>query len=123
MQQSERFFIEGRNPFDIHFYYSEEAMDSALEIRNRMMEKFPFLKFFNPHSKPIGPHTLPFWEADFSNSKNVNQDLGEIIIWLLQNRKNHSVLIHPHTYGQFVIDHTQNAIWLGEKLELNLKIN
>ena len=109
-----------KNPMEIHFYFTKETSDFALEIREELKKKFPTLTFYNPHFENIGPHLYPMWEADFSKSKEFHKDFGSITHWLMLNRKGHSVLIHPHT-GNSLKDHTINAIWLGEKLNLNFK--
>jgi DOPA 4,5-dioxygenase len=36
------------------------------------------------------------------------------------NREGLDILIHPET-GDDVEDHTNHALWLGEKLELNIE--
>jgi len=113
------FLIPNKNQFDIHFYFTEETSESALQIRKKLSEKFAFLTFYDPWYKPVGPHKQPMWEADFSKTLNLNEDLGSVIIWLMENRGSHSILIHPHT-GNSLADHTIHPIWLGDKLELNL---
>jgi len=61
------------------------------------------------------------WEADFTNSQNVDKDFGEVVRWLMLNRNGHSILIHPHT-GNSLKDHTDYALWLGDKLPLKLEV-
>ena len=120
MKNTTSFLLPNRNPLDIHFYYNEKTATSALKIRKKLSESFDFLTFYDPFDTPIGPHPVPMWEADFSKSKNVNEDLGRVLLWLMENRNNHIVLIHPHT-GNGLLDHTTHAIWLGDKLNLNLE--
>ena len=45
--------------------------------------------------------------------------LDQMISWLMLNRRGHSCLIHPITRYE-VLDHTERALWLGEKMPLNL---
>jgi aromatic ring-cleaving dioxygenase len=115
------FLLANRNPFDIHFYFTKETTESALDIRKRFSEKFPFLTFYDVNYEPMGPHHFPMWEADFTNSKDLYADLGRTVIWLMEHRKEHSILIHPHT-GNPLLDHTINPIWLGDKLPLKTEV-
>lgn len=119
----EGFFKEDRTPFDIHFYFDDKTIESALKIRKDMSREFNGFKFYEPQFEKVGPHPLPMWEAHFSKAYNKNSpdELGRAIIWLMKNRKQHSVLIHPNT-NDALKDHSVNAIWLGEKLNLNLDI-
>ncbi|MFM7886275.1 MAG: DOPA 4,5-dioxygenase family protein, partial [Pseudanabaena sp.] len=49
----------------------------------------------------------------------VNQ-FERIVPWLLLNRQSLAILVHPNT-GNAIADHTDHALWLGEKLEVNLE--
>lgn len=113
--------FDKRNPFDIHFYFTKENEKSALEVREKLRKEFDFLTFYDPHPNGIGPHLCGMWEADFKNSKNQNEDFGKVLAWLMLNRNGHSVLVHPHT-GNSLKDHTDHAIWLGDKLKLKLEV-
>ncbi len=65
--------------------------------------------------KPIGPHPLPMFEAHVDSD-----NLAGIEQLLTKNRKNCSILIHDKT-GDHVYDHTKEARFLGEPLELNIE--
>eukprot|EP01120_Amphizonella_sp_Union-15-10_P001915 TRINITY_DN12061_c0_g1_i1.p1 TRINITY_DN12061_c0_g1~~TRINITY_DN12061_c0_g1_i1.p1 ORF type:complete len:134 (+),score=21.73 TRINITY_DN12061_c0_g1_i1:90-491(+) len=108
------------NRFDIHFYYTKETQSSALKIREELKQRFPWLRFFNPHNQAMGPHPQPMWEADFYNSENLYADYGEVLFWLQLHHNGHSVLIHPKT-GYPKREHTENALWLGERLPLKVE--
>ena len=43
-----------------------------------------------------------------------------VVPWLMLNRKGLEILVHPST-GDAVADHTAHALWLGEKLAVNLE--
>ena len=64
--------------------------------------------------KPIGPHPIGSWET-CCNSTALSRGMS----WFMQNRGNHSVLLHPLTkYG--LKDHIDRAMFLGPSLFLNL---
>jgi DOPA 4,5-dioxygenase len=48
-------------------------------------------------------------------------EFAKVVPWLMLNREGLDILIHPET-GDAVIDHTLNAAWLGERLELNTEV-
>jgi DOPA 4,5-dioxygenase len=110
-----------RNPYDIHFYFNNvnDEIYSSYVIKLELQLKFPWLKFYPIHYTKIGPHTKPMWEADFTNCPNVEEEYPKVVEWLEKNRRTHSVLIHPNTNDPY-LDHTENAVWLGQPIELDL---
>ncbi|KAL8667194.1 MAG: hypothetical protein Q9202_000766 [Teloschistes flavicans] len=65
----------------------------AQTLRQEIMQEFPELPMFKMHQKPIGPHSLGMFEVD---------------------------IFTPAQLGDEFKDHTQNAIWIGESVPLNL---
>ena len=47
------------------------------------------------------------------------EQFAQVVPWLMLNRENLDILVHPST-GDDVADHTKHALWLGNKLELNV---
>jgi aromatic ring-cleaving dioxygenase len=45
---------------------------------------------------------------------------ASVVPWLMLNREGLEILVHPST-GDAVADHTDHALWLGEKLAVNLE--
>lgn len=72
---------------------------------------------FRMHQTPVGPHTLGMFEVDVFTPAQ----LGALMGWLAIHHGTLSILIHPHTGDEFE-DHTQNAIWIGERVPLNLDV-
>ena len=52
--------------------------------------------------------------------KFLPNQFAKVVPWLMLNHEGLDILIHPET-GDDVIDHTDHALWLGEKLELNIE--
>jgi DOPA 4,5-dioxygenase len=48
------------------------------------------------------------------------EEFGKVVPWLMLHHAGLDVLIHPST-GEDVGDHTHRALWLGEKLALNIE--
>ncbi len=113
--------LKHRNPYDVHVYYDdEESRARAMELRDRMQVKFPWMRFHRPFGRPIGPHPIPMWEADFASYENRDR-WDEVRAWLESEAGGLSVLIHPHSTDSDYADHTTNAHWVGEALELRIE--
>lgn len=66
--------------------------------------------------RPVGPHPLPMFEIAFPDAHR-----AAVLDWLQAHHGGQSVLLHPET-GNDLVDHTDNARWLGERLDLDLSI-
>tara|TARA_R110002072_G_scaffold150883_1_gene299546 strand:- start:2040 stop:2366 length:327 start_codon:yes stop_codon:yes gene_type:complete len=102
--------------FHVHLYFDAETRDSALQIREQLLESAEFEVDLQPvREAPLGPHPQPMFNThlDYAN-------FGPAMRWLMLNHGPHSVLIHPNTPDP-VADHTQHALWLGPALPLNLE--
>src|SRR4051794_26030317 len=65
--------------YDIHFYYTAETRATAEWAHSELAKACPFLSFGRLIDRPIGPHTLPMWEADIENSADVNEHFGRAV--------------------------------------------
>jgi aromatic ring-cleaving dioxygenase len=99
--------------FHAHVYYAPETRDRAAQIREDLAAQFD-VRLGRWHDKPVGPHPMPMYQIAF-----LPQLFGEIVPWLMLHHRGLSILVHPTT-GDDVADHTDHALWLGEKLELNI---
>jgi aromatic ring-cleaving dioxygenase len=126
-QQPSSFTLKERNPYDVHVYYDgEDERKAAMELRQKMHTKFGhWMRFYNPKDRPIGPHPIPMWEADFGGYEHKNK-WSEVRDFILEennhgNNNNLSVLIHPHSLDGDYADHTKNAFWAGKILDLKIQ--
>jgi aromatic ring-cleaving dioxygenase len=101
--------------FHAHVYYEPATRDAALHVRDGLAERFD-VELGRCHDKPIGPHPKSMYQVKFALS-----EFGKLVPWLMLNREGLDVLVHPET-GNDVGDHTDHAVWLGEKLALNIEI-
>ena len=98
--------------YHAHIYWgSPEERDLALRIRQWIAERFA-VALGRVHDTPIGPHTLPMYQAAFTTDV-----FARITPWLMLNSGGLSVLIHPNT-GRTKDDHLLHALWLGRPLGL-----
>ncbi|MGK7875260.1 MAG: DOPA 4,5-dioxygenase family protein [Xenococcaceae cyanobacterium] len=101
--------------FHVHIYYDATTKEKAARLREALSKQFALrIRLGRWHDRPIGPH--PCWSYQVAFAPEL---FGEIIPWLALNRDGLVAFVHPET-GDAMADHTNHAIWLGEKLELNL---
>ena len=101
--------------YHAHIYYRPETKDAAAQVREQWGERFD-VKLGRWHDEPVGPHPISMYQVIFATS-----DFGKIVPWLMLNRQDLDVLVHPET-GDDLQDHRDNALWLGEKLKLRLEM-
>mmetsp|Transcript_17172 Transcript_17172/g.26017 ORF Transcript_17172/g.26017 Transcript_17172/m.26017 type:complete len:191 (-) Transcript_17172:403-975(-) len=117
---SPAFTLKKGNPYDVHVYYSnEDQRREAMELRDKMKETFQWMRFYSPKDRPIGPHPVPMWEADFGSYEN-RYRWTEVRKFIEEEHGNLSVLIHPHSLDGDYADHTRNAFWAVNILELRI---
>lgn len=68
------------------------------------------------HERPVGPHPLPMYQVAFAPD-----EFDKIVPWLMLNRAGLTILLHPET-GEDVEDQRDRAMWLGERLQLDLSV-
>jgi aromatic ring-cleaving dioxygenase len=120
-QQQHAYTLKERNPYDVHVYYNNDdtpQRDAAMALRETLQQQFPWMRFYPPRGRPIGPHPIPMWEADFGAYENRNQWSTLRDFLEANNPGNLSVLIHPHSTDSDYADHTKHAYWVGAPMEL-----
>eukprot|EP01006_Ploeotia_vitrea_P031511 TRINITY_DN63848_c0_g1_i1.p1 TRINITY_DN63848_c0_g1~~TRINITY_DN63848_c0_g1_i1.p1 ORF type:complete len:148 (+),score=12.61 TRINITY_DN63848_c0_g1_i1:52-495(+) len=116
--------LNPRNPFDVHVYYTHtpQYKQASMELREKMLARWPGFWYGGPYDDPIGPHPTPMWSLNFKdNSKDPQKDWTEMTEFLQANNPaGLSILVHPNT-GDEVADHTTNSVWFGPKVSLFLR--
>ena len=100
--------------FHAHVYFDPPTRETALRVRDGLAERFE-VELGRIHEKSLGPHPKSMYQVKFAPS-----EFGALVPWLMVHHQGLDVLIHPET-GNDVADHTVNALWLGEKLDLNIE--
>ncbi|KOP26498.1 4,5-dioxygenase [Hapalosiphon sp. MRB220] len=98
--------------FHAHIYFDSATREAATRVREGLSNFDVLLGRW--HDKPIGPHPKSMYQVAFSP-----EQFSKVVPWLMLNREGLDILVHPET-GDDVKDHTNHALWLGEKLELNI---
>ncbi len=99
--------------YHAHVYYLPETRGDAERLRVALGERFK-VTLGRWHDNPIGPHTRGMYQVLFAADQ-----FATLVPWLMLNRGAADVLVHPST-GDDIADHTAHALWLGDKLPLNL---
>jgi DOPA 4,5-dioxygenase len=101
--------------FHIHVYYNPSTREAASRVRDQLAERFD-VELGRWREEPVGPHPQSMYQVKFAPGL-----FGQIVPWLMLNHAGLTVLVHPET-GDDLADHGEHALWLGEKLSLNLDV-
>jgi aromatic ring-cleaving dioxygenase len=107
--------------YHVHVYYDDTTREKAAELRQAFLgaieqnhELEDVLQVGNMHNVPVGPHTKPMFRIAV---KQVGLTL--VVNYLMLRRNGLNVLVHPET-GNDLNDHTVHAMWIGDKVALDL---
>jgi DOPA 4,5-dioxygenase len=108
----------GRDPAQVqeyhaHVYYLPATRDAAERLREQLGCRF-HVRLGRWHDSPVDPYTRGMYQVLFATA-----EFATLVPWLNLNRGPLDVLMHPST-GDDLADHTAHALWLGERLPLNL---
>ena len=101
--------------FHAHVYYDPTTREAAARVRDAVAEQFE-VELGRWREEPVGPHPKSMYQVKFAP-----EEFGRIVPWLMLNHQGLDVLIHPSTDDD-VGYHTHRALWLGEKLALNIDV-
>jgi DOPA 4,5-dioxygenase len=105
----------GVSGYHAHLYYDSQTRERAAWIREALGRDFN-VRLGRWHDQAIGPHPQAMYQIAF-----LPDEFARIVPWLMLNRAGLNILVHPET-GDDVTDHTQHALWLGNKLALNIEM-
>ena len=97
----------------VWYYYDDATRDTAARIREELGAQFE-VELGRWRDAPVGPHPQAMYQVAFSAD-----EFARVVPWLMLNHRGLSVFIHPCT-GSDVPDHSEHALWLGDKLDLDL---
>ncbi len=100
--------------FHAHVYFDGASRDAAAALREGLGARF-VVALGRWHERPIGPHPKAMYQVAFAPDQ-----FGALVPWMMLNRGALSVLVHPMT-GDAVADHSAHALWLGERLAIDLE--
>jgi aromatic ring-cleaving dioxygenase len=99
--------------YHAHVYFEGPEQRAIVDaMREEIAQRFSVV-LGRVHDRPIGPHARPMFQVAFAP-----EEFARIVPWLMLNRRNLAVLLHPNT-GRPKRDHLADAAWLGEILSIN----
>lgn len=101
--------------YHAHVYYDESSRPTAASLREEIEKRFEVV-MGRWREEPVGPHPQPMYQVKFDPP-----EFARIVPFLMLNRAGLTILVHPDTADAYT-DHAVNALWLGEKLTLNVEI-
>jgi len=101
--------------YHAHIYYDATSKEGAAALRAAIEDKFT-VEMGRWRDEPVGPHPSAMYQVAFEV-----EVFADFVPWLTLNRNGLVVLIHPRTEDD-IADHTAFAMWLGEKLELDIEV-
>ncbi len=101
--------------YHAHIYYDQASRPAAERLRQEIEQRFDVV-MGRWREEPVGPHPQAMYQIKFDPP-----EFARIVPWLMINRAGLNVLIHPDT-GDAYTDHAVNALWLGDKLKLNVEV-
>ena len=102
--------------YHAHIYYHDERERARAATLRESLRSNPDIRLGRWRDEPVGPHPAPMYQVAFPVAL-----FPTIVPWLMLNRDSLTVLVHPETND--VVDHRDNPLWLGEKLNLYLNLN
>jgi aromatic ring-cleaving dioxygenase len=100
--------------FHAHVYFDSQSREAAALLREELSALQ--VRLGNWHEQPIGPHPQGMYQVVF-----MPEQFHPVVTWLMLHRRGLNILVHPET-GNDLLDHTDHALWLGEKLPLKLEV-
>ena len=123
---------------DVHCLFDLEDIEKATIIYNEFLKYLSDCNVTSEHARiferPVGPWPTPMWQLVIRPNKTFEkfeEKIGKVILWLMLNRDQFSVMIHPNTsknkidefeFGGDLLDHTQYVLWLGKQHSLKIDI-
>ena len=101
--------------YHAHVYYEPATRGDAERLRNEIGSRFA-VALGSWHDVPVGPHSRAMYQVAFAV-----EEFARIVPWLMLNRRQLSVLVHPVT-GDDYDDHAHFPLWLGPPLPLRLEV-
>ena len=99
--------------YHAHVYCDQHSKTAAASLREDIGDAFD-VRLGRWREAPVGPHPRSMYQVAFAADQ-----FAELVPWLMLHRSGLVILVHPLT-GDDRTDHDGHALWLGEKLALDL---
>lgn len=99
--------------YHAHVYFESGQRDEALALRQAVKALIPEAELGRVHEGPVAFHTEPMFQVAIAP-----EHFSELVPWLMLNRGNLRILVHPLT-GDPWQEHVDQALWLGEPVPID----
>ena len=100
--------------YHAHINFDLDVRDTAVALREEIGKRFDVI-LGRVWDMPVGPHLKPMFQVSFTPAQ-----FTEFVPWLMVNHQGLAIFVHPES-GDEVADHRDNAMWINEKLGVNLE--
>ncbi len=107
--------IDAAEHYHAHVYFDSASKDRAWTLSEKVKARFDGAEIGRFHEREVGPH--PRWSFQIAFPLAL---YAEVVPWLMLNRDGLTIFLHAST-GDFIADHTEHALWMGEMLPLKLQ--
>ncbi|MBI1398020.1 MAG: 4,5-dioxygenase [Betaproteobacteria bacterium] len=101
--------------YHAHVYFDPATADAARRLCTEAANRFG-LEVGRFHERLVGPHTM--WSCQIRFGAG---DFDRFIPWLDEHRDEFTIFVHGLT-GDDLKDHTEYAYWLGDSVNLDLRV-
>lgn len=100
--------------YHAHVYFDPDTRPVAARLREELERRFA-VRMGRWREQPVGPHSKPMYQVAFRPEL-----FGQVVPFLMLNRRGLDILIHPESGLGHAGDHTTRAAWLGHPLPLDV---
>lgn len=102
--------------YHAHVYFDAGTRALAARLRTRLADWFgDQLRLGRWKDGPVGPHPKPMYQVAFAPEL-----FGEVVPFLMLNREQLDILVHPESGLGHAGDHAVRPLWLGRPLPLDI---
>ena len=100
--------------FHAHVYFDAITRRTAERIHDELAQHLG-VDVGALHERPVGPHAKAMFQVTIDP-----EQFASVVPWLMVNRADLSVLVHPITDDP-VRDHDTSPLWMGEPLPIDVE--
>ena len=102
--------------YHAHVYFDAGSRERAERLRARLADHFgDRIRLGRWKDGPVGPHPKPMYQVAFEPGL-----FGEVVPFLMLNREQLDILVHPESGLGHAGDHAVRRLWLGQPLPLDI---
>lgn len=100
--------------FHAHVYFTPAQRPHARWLRRELARRYR-VRLGRWRETPVGPHPRPMYQVAFGSDA-----AGQVMTFLMLNRGELDILVHPETGHGHAGDHAVRSAWLGTPQALDI---